>query len=101
MGRFNVKNEEKTLSDANKKGRGLGNRNTVWREDFTETSKALNTLQFKFDCGEGNREGRFSECLRVMTAYLNTKLEGDGDVEMSIRNGKFFKPEWSDQLYPH
>ena len=35
-----------------------------------------------------------------MTAYLNTKLEGDGDVEMSIRNGKLFEPEWSEPVVP-
>ena len=37
------------------------------------------------------------ECIRLITAYLSTKLKGGGDVEMSIRNGKVFEPVW---LYP-
>ena len=57
--RFDVKNQEKVTSYANKKGRVLGSRNTVRREAFAGTSKALNALQAKFDCGEGNYGGRF------------------------------------------
>ena len=37
----------------------------------------LNALQVKFDCGEGNEGGRFSECVMPMTAYLSTKLKED------------------------
>ena len=54
MGRFDVKNKEKTPSDANKRGNGFGGGNNVRREAFNDTSEALNTLQVKFDCGEGN-----------------------------------------------
>ena len=50
MGRFDVKNEEKAPLDANKRGRGFGSGNTVWREDFAGKSEALNKLQVKFDC---------------------------------------------------
>ena len=62
-----MKNEEKALSDANKRGKGFGSGNTVWREDFSGTSEVLNALQIKFDCREGNEGGRFSECLRLKT----------------------------------
>ena len=86
MGRFDVNNEEKAPSDAKKRGKGFSSGNTVRREDFAGTSKALNTLQVKFDCGEGKERGRFLECLQLTTAYLITKLEGGGDVKMSIRN---------------
>ena len=55
MGRFNVKSEEKTPSDANKIEKGFDGGNNVWREDFAGTSEALNALQVKFDCGEGSR----------------------------------------------
>ena len=54
MGKFDVKNEEKDLLDANKKGSGFSIRNTVWSEIFAGTSKYLNALQVKFYCGEGN-----------------------------------------------
>ena len=54
MGRFNVKTEEKAPSGANKRGKGFGGGNNVRREGFNGTSKALNTLQVKFYCGEGN-----------------------------------------------
>ena len=54
------------------------------------TSEALNTLHAKFNCGEGNEGGRFSECLRLTTAYLSMKLDGGGDIETSIWNGTFF-----------
>ena len=36
-----------------------------------------------------------------MTAYLSTKLEGGGDVKMSIRNGKVFDPAWPDPVGPN
>ena len=36
----------------------------------------------------------------MTTVYLSTKLEGGGDVKMSIRNGKVFKPAWSDPVRP-
>ena len=49
MGRFDVKSEEKTLSDANKRGKGFDSRNNVRREAFSRTSEALNVLQVKFD----------------------------------------------------
>ena len=64
-----MKNEEKMPSDANKKGRGFGSGNTVWRSNFAGTSEALNAIQVKFNYGEGNEGGPFSECLRVTTAY--------------------------------
>ena len=92
MGRFDVKIEEKTPSDANKRGKGFSGRNNVRREAFSGTSEALNALQVKFDYREGNEGGRFSECIRLTTAYLSTKIEGGGDVETSIRNGKVFEP---------
>ena len=49
-----MKSEEKTLSDAKKRGKAIGGGNNVQREDFAGTSEALNALQVKFDCGEGN-----------------------------------------------
>ena len=67
MGRFDVKNEEKTSSDAKRIGEGCGSGNTVLREAFVGTSKALNALQVKLDCGEGNGGGRFLKCLRLTT----------------------------------
>ena len=63
MGRFDVKNEEKAQSDANKRGKGFGSGNKLRREDFDGTSTAMNALQVKFDRGEGKEGGRFSECL--------------------------------------
>ena len=51
MGRSDVKNEEKALSDENKGGKVFGGRKNVRREDFAGTSEALNALQVKFDCG--------------------------------------------------
>ena len=57
MARFDVKNEEKTPSYANKKGKGFGSGNSVQRKDFSGTSKSLNALQVKFGSGEGNEEG--------------------------------------------
>ena len=101
MGRFDVKSEEKTLSDAKKNGKGFGDGNNVWREAFSGTSKVPNALQFKFDCRKGNKGGRFSECIRLTMAYLSTKLEGGGDVETSIRNGKVFEPLWPDLVGPN
>ena len=80
MGRFDVKNEEKAPSDANKRGKIFDSGNTVRREAFSGMSEALNALQVKFDCGEGNKGGLFSECLRLTTVYLSTKLEGGGKV---------------------
>ena len=91
MWRLHVKSEEKAPSDANKRGKVFGGGNNVWREYFSGTSEALNVLQVKFDCGEGNKGGRFSECIRLTTAYLNTKLESGGNVQTSIRNGKLFE----------
>ena len=64
-----MKNEEKMPLDANKKGRVFGSGNTVSRADFAGTSKALNAIQVKFDCREGNKGGPFSECPQVTTAY--------------------------------
>ena len=49
MGEFDVNNEEKAPLGANKKGRGFGSGNTVWREAFNGTSEALSALQVKFD----------------------------------------------------
>ena len=101
MGRFNVKNKEKATSDANKRGKRFGSRNTSWREDFAGTGEALNVLQVKFDCREGNEGGRFSGCLQVTTTYLRTKLAGGSDVETSIWNRKVFDPAWSDPVGPN
>ena len=101
MGRFDVKNEEKKLSDSNKRGKGFGCGNSIWREAFSGTSKALNTLLFKFDCGKGNEGGQFSECVSLTTVYLSTKLEGGGDVETSIWNGKVFETPWPDPVGPN
>ena len=44
MGRLDVKSEEKTPSDTNKRGKGISGRNNVWREASAGTSKALNAL---------------------------------------------------------
>ena len=96
-----MKNKEKVLSDANKIGKGFGSGEIVQREAFDGTSEAPNVMQVKFDCGEGNKGGRFSECLRLTTAYLSTKLEGGGDVKTSIRNGKVFEPVWTDTVGPN
>ena len=41
------------------------------------------------------------ECLQLTTAYLSTKLEGSGDVEMSIRNRKVFEPAWPNPVGPN
>ena len=101
MGRFDVKNKEKALSESNKIGRGFGSGNTIPREAFAGTSKALNALQVKLNCGERNKGGRSSEFLRLTTAYLSTKLEGGGDVETSIRNRKVFEPAWPDLVGPN
>ena len=68
MGRFNVKNGEKAPLDANKRGKGFGSGDTLWRERFEGTSEALNALQVKLDCREGNKGGRFSEFLQVKTS---------------------------------
>ena len=68
MGRFDVKIKEKAPSESNKRGKGFGGGNNFWREFFSGTSKALNALQVKFNCGEGNEEGRFSECIQLTTA---------------------------------
>ena len=84
-----------------KRGKVFGSGNTVWREAFAGTSKALNALQVKFHCREGNKGGRFSECLRFTTAYLCTKLKGSGDIEALIRNVKVFEPECPDPVRPN
>ena len=49
MGRFDVKNEKKVTSYANKIGKGFRSGNTVRNESFSGTSEALNALQVKFD----------------------------------------------------
>ena len=51
MGNFDVRNEEKAPSDANKRGKGFVGGNNVRREAFAGTSEALNKLRVKFDCG--------------------------------------------------
>ena len=85
MGKFEVNTKEKAPAGAKNKGRGFASRQAVRRGEFMGSNKALNTLQVNFNCGEGNEGGRFSECLRVTTAYLSTKLEGGGDVNTSIQ----------------
>ena len=87
--------------DANNRRKGFGGGNNFRRGDFSRTSEALNALQFNFECGEGNEGGRFSECIRLTTIYLSTKLEGSGNVETSIRNGKVFEPAWPDPVGPN
>ena len=77
-----------------KKGREFGCGNTVCKEDYDGTRKTINKLQVKFDCREGSEGVQFSEFLRVTTAYLSKKLEGSGDVETLIRNGKVFELAW-------
>ena len=67
-------------------------------EAFSGTSKALNVLQVNFDCGKGNEEEQFSECLQLTTLYLSTKIEGGDDVKTSIRNEKVFEPTWPDLI---
>ena len=37
----------------------------------------------------------------MTTAYLSTKLEGEGNVKTSIRNGKVFEPAWPDPVGPN
>ena len=101
MGRFDVKSEEKAPSNKNKRGKGFGGGNNVRREAFAGTSNALNALQVKFDCREGNEGGQFLECIRLTTAYLITKLEGGGDVKPSIWNGKVFDPAWPEPVGPN
>ena len=96
-----MKKEEKAPSDANKRGKVFVSGNTVWREAFDGTSEALNALQVKFDYGEGNEGGRFSECLQLTTAYLSMKLKGNSNVETSIRNRKVFNPAWPDPVGPN
>ena len=96
-----MKSKEKTPLDANKRGKGFGGRNNVWREAFASTSDALNAVQVKFDCGECNEGGRLSECMGLTMAYLSTKLEGGGDVETPIWNGKVFEPPWPDPVGPN
>ena len=59
MGRFDLKNYKKAPSDAKKIGKVFHRGNTVQREDFAGTSKAMNVLQIKFECGEGSDGGRF------------------------------------------
>ena len=98
---FNVKNEEKAPLDAKKRRKGFGRGNTAGKEAFTGTSEALNTLQVKLYCGEGNEGKRFLECLQVTTTYLSTKLEVGGDVETSIRNEKVFELAWPDPVGPN
>ena len=51
MGRFDVKNKEKVLSDANNRGKEFGGGNNVWREAFAGTSEAHNARQVKIGCG--------------------------------------------------
>ena len=100
MVKFDVKNEEKAPLGANKNGRGFVIRNNVWSEVFAGTSKSINDLQVKFYCGEGNEGGRFSECLRVTSAYLIRKLDGGGDVKTLNRNGKVFETSWTEPVGP-
>ena len=101
MGSFDVNNEEKAPSDANKRGRGFGRGKTVQGEEFSGTSKALIALQVKFDCRDGNEGGQLSKCLRLTTAYLSTKIEGGVDIEMLIRNKKVFELAWPDLVGPN
>ena len=93
-----MKSEEKMPSYAYKREKVFGGGNKGRREAFSGTSEALNALQVKFNCKEGNKGGQFSECIRLMTAYLITKLKGGGDVKTSIWNGKVFEPAWPDPV---
>ena len=96
-----MKSEKKTPSDASKRGKGFGGRNNIRREAFAGTSEALNALQVKFYCGEGNEGRQFLECIRLTTIYLSTKLKGSGDIKTSIRNGKLFDPACPDLVRPN
>ena len=100
MGKFEVETEEKAPAGANRKGSGFASGHAVRGEALVGTSEALNVIHVNFDCGEGNEGGHFLECLRVTTAYLSTKLEGDGDVETSLQNWKFFEPSWMNPTGP-
>ena len=93
-----MKNEDKAPLDTQKRGKVFVSGNTVRREAFAGTSEALNALQIKFDYGEGNEGGRFSECLRLTTAYLSTKLVGGINVKTSSRDGKVFEPAWPEPV---
>ena len=101
MGRFDLNNEEKAPSDANKRVKGFLSGNTVQREAFFGTSEGMKAQQVKFDCREGKEGGQFTEFLQLTTAYLNTKLKGGGDVETWIRNGKVSDPAWPDPVGPN
>ena len=90
MRKSEVKIKEKVTAEGSRKGRGYASRHTVRRRSFVGTSEALNTLHVKFNCGEGKEGGRFSEFLRLTTAYLSMNLDGGRDIETSIRNGKCF-----------
>ena len=41
--------------DSNKRGKGFGSVNTVWRESFSGMSEALNALQGKLENREENK----------------------------------------------
>ena len=49
MERFDLKREEKALSDAKKRGEGFSGGNNVRRESLAGTREALNALQVMFD----------------------------------------------------
>ena len=96
-----MKSKEKAPSDTKNRGNRFGGGNNFRREAFAGTSEALNALQFKFDCGEGNEGGRFLECIRLTMAYLSMNIEGDGNIETLIQNGKLFEPAWLDAVGPN
>ena len=57
-------------------------------------------MHIKFDYGEGNEGGRFSDCLRGMTAYLIKNIKGGRDFNTLIRNGKVFNTAWKNPTVP-
>ena len=62
-----MKNEDKEPSNTSKRGKLFSRGNIVRREAFAGTREALNTLQVKLNCGEGNKGKKFSECLQLTT----------------------------------
>ena len=102
MGEFKVKTKEKAPTGVNKSRILFTSGNAVRRGVFVGMSEALNMLQVNFGCEEGNEGGGGgSECLILKNPYLSTKLEGGGDVETLIRNGKSFYTAWTNPVGPN
>ena len=52
-----LKTKRRRHQTQTREDKGFGGGNNVQREAFAGTSEALNALQVKFDCGEGNDGG--------------------------------------------